>query len=363
MYYYCFLGGTGKTKLIQLLLKKIRSLGMIALATATSGIASTLLTGGRTVHTKVKLPIQLEEGVTKCSIQENSALAEVIRKTKLMVIDEVTMGDKAMFDTLDRSFREIRGINKAFGGLTMLFSGDWRQCLPVVQGGNRPVIVYHTFKRHEELWPLVQVRHLEENMRVKFAGDDDKNYANFLLQIGEGKIGELIDEKNSVYNVPIPEDMKSKQSNIYNFCEEIFENIKDNHRIYFPQIKCSSDWDDYLMERAIISAKNSDVEEINRIMIEKLDDQPWVYYSADKVLNEKDEVQFPKEFLNHCQASGMPPHCIVLKRGAPIMLTRNLDPQNGHVNGARYIVLELKKKIIHARLATGPHKGKTTLHI
>ena len=45
------------------------------------------------------------------------------------------------------------------------------------------------------------------------------------------------------------------------------------------------------------------------------------------------------------------------------MLTRNLDPQNGHVNGARYIVLELKKKIIHARLATGPHKGKTRLHI
>ena len=43
------------------------------------------------------------------------------------------------------------------------------------------------------------------------------------------------------------------------------------------------------------------------------------------------------------------------------MLTRNLDPQNGHVNGARYIVLELKKKIIHARLATGAHKGKEIL--
>ena len=297
-------------------------------------------------------------GVTKLSIQETSALAEMVRRMKFMVIDEVTMGDKAMFDTLNRSFQEIRGNKLPFGGVVMLFSGDWRQCLPVVQGGNRPIIVHRTFKRHEELWPMVQVRHLEENMRIKFAGNDDKQYAKFLLQIGEGKIGELIDEKNSVYNVPIPEDMKSKQSNIYNFCEEIFENIKDNHRIYFPRIKCSSDWDDYLMERAIISAKNTDVEEINRIMIEKLDDQPWVYYSADKVLNEKDEVQFPKEFLNHCQASGMPPHCIVLNRGAPIMLTRNLDPQNGHVNGARYIVLELKKKIIHARLATGPHKGK-----
>ena len=351
-------GGTGKTKLTQVILKKIRSQNKIAVATATSGIASTLLTGGRTVHTKVKLPIQLEMGVTKCSIQETSALAEMVRRMKFMVIDEVTMGDKAMFDTLDRSFREIRGINKPFGGVTMLFSGDWRQCLPVVQGGNRPMIVFRTFKRHEELWPLIKIRHLVENMRIKFAGDDDKSYAKFLLEVGEGKIGELIDERSSVYNVPIPEDMKSKQSNIYNFCDEIFENIKDNHKIYFPRIKCSSDWDDYLMERAIISAKNSDVEEINRIMIEKLDDQPWVYYSADKVLNEKDEVQFPKEFLNHCQASGMPPHVIVLKKGAPIMLIRNLDPKNGAVNGARYIVLALKNKVIHARLATGPHKGE-----
>ena len=109
--------------LTQVILKKIRSLNEIALATATSGIASTLLTGGRTVHTRVKLPIQLEMGVSKCSIQETSALAEMVRRTKFMVIDEVTMGDKAMFDTLDRSFREIRGIDKPFGGITMMFSG------------------------------------------------------------------------------------------------------------------------------------------------------------------------------------------------------------------------------------------------
>ena len=41
-------GGTGKTFLINLILAKLRSEGNIALATASSGIAATLLTGGRT---------------------------------------------------------------------------------------------------------------------------------------------------------------------------------------------------------------------------------------------------------------------------------------------------------------------------
>jgi len=43
-------GGIGKTFLIILILAKIRSEGKIALATASSRIAATLLTGGHTLH-------------------------------------------------------------------------------------------------------------------------------------------------------------------------------------------------------------------------------------------------------------------------------------------------------------------------
>ena len=53
--------------------------------------------------------------------------------------------------------------------------------------------------------------------------------------------------------------------------------------------------------------------------------------SADK----KDELAYPTKFLNNITPSGCPNHVIVLKKGSPITLMRNMDPVNGHVNGAQ----------------------------
>ena len=52
-------GGTGKTFLIRLLLTSIRSKNEIALALASSGIAATLLPGGRTAHYALKLLLNM----------------------------------------------------------------------------------------------------------------------------------------------------------------------------------------------------------------------------------------------------------------------------------------------------------------
>ena len=43
------------------------------------------------------------------------------------------------------------------------------------------------------------------------------------------------------------------------------------------------------------------------------------------------------------------------------MLLRNLDPNNGHINGSRYIVLSITKGCIHAILTSGPKAGNTIM--
>ncbi len=55
-------GGTGKTFLLATILSKVRSRGVIVIATAASGIAATLLAGGKTVHSLLKVSLN-----TACS--------------------------------------------------------------------------------------------------------------------------------------------------------------------------------------------------------------------------------------------------------------------------------------------------------
>jgi hypothetical protein len=146
-------GGTGKTFTLTTILASVRSQKKIAFAMATSGIAATLLPNGQTVHSKLKVPIELNENST-CNISGTSATATLIRDCSLMVIDEVTMAHKNVFATLDRSLRDIRANDKPFGGVTMLFSGDWRQILPVVPKGGKAEILNASFKT-SPLWQKV----------------------------------------------------------------------------------------------------------------------------------------------------------------------------------------------------------------
>src|SRR5205823_1936733 len=81
-------GGTGKTFLYNTILAKVRSHGEIALPVASSGIAALLIDGGRTAHSRLKIPIKLNETST-CNISRGSKEAHLISMTKLFIWDEL----------------------------------------------------------------------------------------------------------------------------------------------------------------------------------------------------------------------------------------------------------------------------------
>ena len=333
-----------------------------------SGIAATLLPGGRTVHNRLKVPIKIDD-TTKLAIKscddsqctddcrKCGPMAKLIRKTDLMIIDEVTMGSKLMFEAIDKSLKKIRHQpNKPFGGVTLVLSGDWRQCLPVVPKGTRAQIIHDTLK-YSTLWSEIKTFHLTENMRIKYGADGcDPEFEQYLLRIGEGR-EEIIDEEGDMM-IKIPDFLKSKAKTVHEFCQSIFPDLNKNiqeglKRIGMKDRGCF----DWLMSRAIICPTNADAEEINQIMMKQFKGNLMVYRSADKVVDPNEATKYPQEFLNSVSLSSLPPHILELKPGTPIMLLRNMDPANGHVNGARYFVKELKSSVIIAELAIGPYKS------
>ena len=140
-------GGTGKTFIENLLLNTIRAEGDIAIAVASSGIAATLLNAGRTAHSTLKIPISIDKD-SYCNIPKDSPLEQQIQQTKILIWDEAPMQHRHAFEAVDRTIRDIRdSYNQAFGGLTVLFGGDFRQCLPVVPRGSSAQIVASCLKR------------------------------------------------------------------------------------------------------------------------------------------------------------------------------------------------------------------------
>ena len=82
----------------------------------------------------------------------------------------------------------------------MLPCEDFRQILPVIQGGTKGSIVDSCLKK-SFLWDHVVVKHLHTNMRVHLHGDEVAGeFAGQLLAIGDGNY--VIDTGPDIIQLP-----------------------------------------------------------------------------------------------------------------------------------------------------------------
>ena len=238
-------GGTGKTYTINLLLAAVRSKGKIALATALSGIAATLLEKGRTLHSRCKVPLNPKENAT-CRMTRRDATGRLFQMANLLIIDEVSMGHKLIYECIDRSLRDIRQKDEPFGGLTVLFAGDWRQILPVVPRGSRAQVVDATLKQ-SYIWDFVTTLTLEQNMRLANSEVDESNFYQFLSNIGNGTGNNL--QEHGQFATELPSNlMTDSAENLYEF---VFGSLQENFS--------NAEW---LCSRAIIAPTNKTVDVI-----------------------------------------------------------------------------------------------------
>ena len=68
--------------------------------------------------------------------------------------------------------------------------------------------------------------------------------------------------------------------------------------------------------------------------------------------------QISQDLLNKIAPSGMPPHKLTLKEGAPVMLLRNMHGARGQANGTRMLIRKIHSRVIEAEIVTGCSIGK-----
>lgn len=339
-------GGTGKTFLINLLLAHIRSQKGIALAIASSGIAATLLDGGRTAHSALKLPLNMQfVDSPTCNISKGSGIAKVLKVCKIIIWDECTMAHKKSLEALDRTTQDLRENTQPFGGALILLAGDFRQTLPVIPKSTSADELNACIKA-SHLWRHVQKITLKTNMRVHLQHDASADtFSKQLLDIGNGKVP--IDAETKCITFPS------------NFCV-IVPSIEQLIQKVYPEIRTNYKNHDWLFERAILAATNNDVNAINKTIQDQIVGESVTYKSIDSVMNADEVVNYPIEFLNSLELPGIPPHILTLKVGAAIILLRNINPPK-LCNGTRLAVKKLLPNVIEATILNGKSKGEDVL--
>ena len=372
-------GGSGKTYVLNCILDAVRLDKRVALATATSGIAATLLHGGRTLHSRFQIPIDIKER-SYCGFTPGSKTSELIAMTDLIVIDEVTMGHRFWYEAVERSIMrkkkspadgsnltpeqlqeaealgltkegyvdllqeagpnqteepepELDETKKHFGQATVIFAGDWRQILPVVPRGSRAEIVGSCLKK-SHLWGHMIQLHMTENVRAQLAGGQVQQFAHQLLQIGNGRVETLPDTD---FKIRLPDDLILPGQRL----ESLIDFVFGSHDLHI-RTPHGTKW---ITSRAIICPTNSAVDRVNRAVVKNLFGNRCTHLHASNSVT-GDGFLVQTEFLKSLTPNGFPPSHLPLAVGASVMLIRNLCPDGGHVNGSRYTVKAIHRKVL-----------------
>ena len=338
-------GGTGKTFILSLILAKVRSEGNIILACASSGIASTLLDGGRTAHSAFGIPLRHQD-IPICSIKRGTHKAELLQRCKAIIWDECTMSKRQDAEAVDRTLKDIRQDQRTFGGLVVLFAGDFRQTLPVIAKSTSADCIAACLK-NSYLWNSVHTLNLTTNMRVHMNRDPGAaSFSTLLLRMGDGQIP-CTDNMEIQINLNLCVPVRTIDALI----DAVFPNLNNNI--------ADSEW---LRERAILAPLNSDVDELNLQIQDRLGlhHATRTYYSIDRCCDEDQSVNFPVEVLNSLETSNFPKHELKLRVGSPIIMLRNLQPPI-LCNGTRMKVVQLRQNVITASILSGPGQGSVVL--
>ncbi|XP_067423968.1 ATP-dependent DNA helicase PIF1 isoform X2 [Emydura macquarii macquarii] len=275
--------GTGKSYLLKKIVGSLPPKSTYA--TASTGVAACHI-GGTTLHAFAGI------GSGKAPLDQCIELAQRtgVRQHWLscqhLIIDEISMVEDKFFDKLEAVARAVRKRDDPFGGIQLIICGDFLQLPPVSKGNEETKFCFQA-----KSWRKC----IHMNMELtEVRRQADKSFISLLRAI---RLGRCTDEVT-----------RQLRQTVTNRIER-----------------------DGILATRLCTHKD-DVELTNEKRLQQLPGEMHSYEAVDS------DPMLVKAIDAQCPVG----HCIELKPGAQVILTKNLDVSRGLVNGARGVVVEFE---------------------
>ncbi len=271
--------GAGKTYVLNQYIEYLKAREIEVAVTASTGIAATHM-NGTTIHSWSGLGIRDElTDWDMDALEQKKNLFSRFQKTKVLIIDEVSMLHAHRLDMVNRVCQMFKRSSEPFGGIQIVLSGDFFQLPPITrnEGFNRKVHYIYA----SEAWKCMDLKicYLEEQHR-----QEDDAYSRILNAIRDNEIN-----------------------------EEVVEVLKERHEAE--------------LEEDVVPTKlythNVDVDAINTRELAAIEDDEHVF-----TMMHKGKPHLVEGLMKSCLA----PADLRLKRGAAVMFVKN-NYEAGYVNG------------------------------
>tara|TARA_Y100000389_G_C17466636_1_gene526258 strand:+ start:1564 stop:2865 length:1302 start_codon:yes stop_codon:yes gene_type:complete len=314
-------GGSGKSELIRHIVKYGEIQNKNIQVCALTGCATVLLQckGAKTIHSWSGIGIgngSQYDIINRISNNKHKKIAW--KNIDILIVDEVSMMSKHLFDLLDIIGKKVRRNNNLpFGGIQLVFSGDFYQLPPVSRNSEQKEMSDFCFESNNWNKTFESIIQLKKIFR-----QTDNIYAEILNQIRIGKL------------------KKRGYALIQNRVGKICENS--------------------IIKPTILLPKKKEVDKINSYELKKLNTEEIIYgVSLVKDIqkkciincsNEQEEYEYKQ-----LQTTISGETTITLKIGTQVMCTANIetDGETPLVNGTQGIIVAFCNKLPVIKLKNG----------
>ncbi len=289
--------GAGKTYTINKYVEYLRSCDVDYAITASTGIAATHISG-MTIHSwsgigikEILSPYDLDK------IATSEYIVRRIRKTKVLIIDEISMLRAQTLDMVDAVCREIKQNSEPFGGMQVVLVGDFFQLPPINKIKNESL----------------------ENNQNKLIEEKVGNFA-FESRVWE-KLSPVvcyISEQHRQEDKEFLEVLLAIRQNNFDIKHHEYMQTRFVEKNKFPS------------NITKLYTHNLDVDRVNNDMLAKIE--------GESVKYEMESSGTPALSTN-LKKGCLSPEILYLKKGAVVMCTKN-NPKEGYVNGTLGTVVE-----------------------